>query len=142
MGSPPPVWTALPWLDWRLVRNRARAIARNPRRMVPWLLFLVLLVPNLVSRLLVASAAHHNPGVEPYAAVLHVAGRYVPGVALTVLGLALWQAGGRPVPGRGRHAGTAGPVVAGTAQRATPAARRLFLPGAARGVGPGQRPVR
>ncbi|HYW22830.1 MAG TPA: putative ABC exporter domain-containing protein [Terriglobales bacterium] len=96
MRWPPATWTALPWLDWRLLRNRARMIARSPRRLVPWLLFLVLLVPNLVSRLMVASAARRNPGVEPFAMVLNAVGHYVPGVALVVLGLALWQAGGRP----------------------------------------------
>src|SRR5690348_9793695 len=96
MGSPPPTWIALPWLDWRLVRNRARAITQSPRRLVPWLLFLVLLVPNLVSRVLVASAAHRTPRVEPYGALLSAVGPYVPGLALVVLGFALWQAGGRP----------------------------------------------
>jgi hypothetical protein len=135
MGWPPPMWTALPWLDWRLLRNRARAIARNPRRMVPWLLFLVLLVPNLASRLLVASAAHHNPGVEPYAAVLHAAGQYVPGVALTVLGLALWQAGGRPPaafqsPADGRFLVGAGmPARLVLSWLALRSARRLLLAG-------------
>jgi Putative ABC exporter len=96
MAPPPPTWTALPWLDWRLVRNRARAVARSPRRLVPWLLFLVLLVPNLASRLLVASAAHRTPRIDPYGALLGTVGQYVPGLALIVLGFALWQAGGRP----------------------------------------------
>src|SRR5215467_11495143 len=94
--SAPPAWTALPWLDWRLLRNRARTIARNPRRLVPWLLFLVLLAPNLLNRVLLASTARHVPSGASLAALLTPAGRYVPGLALTVLGLALWQSGGRP----------------------------------------------
>jgi hypothetical protein len=135
MGSPPATWTALPWLDWRLVRNRARTIARNPRRLVPWLLFLVLLIPNLVSRLLVASAAHRNPGIEPYAALLSVVGHYVPGLALTVLGLALWQAGGRPPasfqsPADGRFLVGAGmPSRLVLSWLALRSARRLLLAG-------------
>src|SRR5215472_3840934 len=95
MRWPPPTWTALPWLDWRLVRNRARTIARTPRRLVPWLLFLVLLVPNLANRLIIASAARRSQsGVS--LEILAPAGRFVPGLALAILGLALWQAGGRP----------------------------------------------
>jgi hypothetical protein len=135
MGSPPPTWTALPWLDWRLVRNRARSIARNPRRLVPWLLFLVLLAPNLVSRLVVASAAHRDPRAEPFAAVLSAAGHYVPGVALTVLGLALWQAGGRPPaafqsPADGRFlVGSGMPARLVLSWLALRSARRLLLAG-------------
>ena len=94
--SRPPAWTALAWLDWRLLRNRARIITRNPRRLVPWLLFLVLLVPNLVNRLLLASAVRRGPVTPSLTDVLTPVGRYVPGLALAVLGLALWQSGGRP----------------------------------------------
>lgn len=135
MRWPPPTWTALPWLDWRLLRNRARTIARNPRRLVPWLLFVVLLVPNLVSRLLVASAARPSSGVEPFEAVLHVAGPYVPGAALVVLGLALWQAGGRPPAGFQSPADGRFLVGAGMPSRlvlswlALRSARRLLLAG-------------
>lgn len=92
----PPAWTALPWLDWRLTRNRARTIARNPRRLVPWLLFLVLLVPNLANRVLLASTARRAGDGFPLGDILAPAGRYVPAAAVVVLGLALWQSGGRP----------------------------------------------
>jgi hypothetical protein len=97
-GPPPPApaWTALLWLDWRLLRNRARSVLRNPRRLVPWLLFLVLLIPNLVYRVLLASATRRGPGGASLAVILAPAGRFVPGAALVLLGLALWQSGGRP----------------------------------------------
>jgi len=94
--SAPPAWTALLWLDWRLVRNRARSIARNPRRLVPWLLFLLLLAPNLVNRVALAPVGRHGPDGLNLADILSPAGPFVPGAALVVLGLALWQAGGRP----------------------------------------------
>ncbi|HEY4024988.1 MAG TPA: putative ABC exporter domain-containing protein [Candidatus Dormibacteraeota bacterium] len=93
--APPPAWTALLWLDWRLLRNRARAIARNPRRLVPWLLFLVLLAPNAVNRLAIASATRRSGGTS-LAMIVAPAGPYVPGAALVLLGAVLWQAGGRP----------------------------------------------
>src|ERR1041385_662598 len=97
-GPPPPApaWTALLWLDWRLLRNRARSVLRNPRRLVPSLLFLVLLIPNLVYRVLLASATRRGQGGASLAVILAPAGRFVPGAALILLGLALWQSGGRP----------------------------------------------
>ena len=135
MGSPAPTWTALLWLDWRLLRNRVRTIARNGRRLVPWLLFLVLLVPNMVGRVLVASAAHRTAQPAPYPALLSLVGHYVPGLALTVLGLALWQAGGRPPasfqsPADGRFLVGAGmPSRLVLSWLALRSARRLLLAG-------------
>src|SRR5256714_7006246 len=92
----PPAWTALLWLDWRLLRNRARSVLRNPRRLVPWLLFLVLLAPNIVNRVLLASAARRSTAGSSLTMILAPAGPYVPGAALVLLGAVLWQAGGRP----------------------------------------------
>jgi Putative ABC exporter len=135
MAMPPPTWTALPWLDWRLLRNRARTIARNPRRLVPWLLFLVLVVPNLVGRMLVASNAHRPPPTDGLNAVVHAVGGYVPGIALTVLGLALWQAGGRAPaafqsPADGRFlVGSGMPARLVLSWLALRSARRLLLAG-------------
>lgn len=128
-----PAWTALPWLDWHLVRNRARTIARNPRRLVPWLLFLVLLAPNVVSRLLLASSARHGAAGAWLPAILAPAGPYLPGTALTILGLALWQAGGRPPasfqsPADGRFmVGSGMPPRLVLAWLALRSARRLLL---------------
>jgi hypothetical protein len=96
MAAAPPAWTALLWLDWHLLRNRARTIARNPRRLVPWLLFLLLLAPNLVNRVVLASAARRSTAGTSLALIVAPAGPYVPGLALVVLGGVLWQAAGRP----------------------------------------------
>jgi hypothetical protein len=132
---PPPAWTALVWLDWHLLRNRARAIARNPRRLVPWLLFLFLLVPNLLNRALLASTARHHSTAVPLAPLLAPAGPYVPGAALAILGLALWQAGGRPPaafqsPADGRFlVGSGMPPRLVLAWLALRSARRLLLAG-------------
>ena len=133
-GPALPAWAALLWLDWRLLRNRARIVARNPRRLVPWLLFLVLLAPNLVNRVLFASAARRSDGL-PVAAIMAPAGRFVPGAALVVLGLALWQAGGRPPaafqsPADGRFlVGSGMPARLVLAWLALRSARRLLMAG-------------
>jgi hypothetical protein len=107
---------------------------RNPRRLVPWLLFLVLLVPNLANRVIIASAARRSStGVS--LAILAPAGRFVPGVAVIVLGLALWQAGGRPPasfqsPADGRFLVGAGlPPRLVLSWLALRSARRLLLAG-------------
>src|SRR5262245_49329984 len=92
-----PAWTALPWLDWRLTRNRPRSILRTPRRLAPWLRSLGLLAPNLLTRLAVTSAAGRGRvAAIPLAVVLEPAGPFVAGAALVLLGVALWQARGRP----------------------------------------------
>jgi Putative ABC exporter len=130
-----PAWTALLWLDWRLLRNRARSIARNPRRLVPWVLFLLLLAPNLVNRVLLASAARRSSPSVPLTEILAPAGRFVPGAALVLLGLALWQAGGRPPaafqsPADGRFLVGAGmPARLVLAWLALRSARRLLMAG-------------
>jgi len=133
----PPAWTALPWLDWRLTRNRARTILRNPRRLVPWLLFLVLLAPNLLNRVVVTSAAGRGrgPAAIPLTVVLQPAGPFVAGGALVLLGVALWQARGRPPaafqsPADGRFLVGAGmPPRLVLAWLALRSARRLLLAG-------------
>lgn len=50
VGLEPAPWTALFWLEWRLARNRVRAILRNPRRLLPWSLFLIVMLPTLFGR--------------------------------------------------------------------------------------------
>lgn len=131
----PPAWMALPWLDWHLLRNRALMIARNPRRLVPWLLFLLLLAPNLANRVLLTSTARHGATGAWLPAILAPAGPYVPGAAITILGLALWQAGGRPPagfqsPADGRFlVGSGMPPRLVLAWLAIRSARRLLLAG-------------
>src|SRR2546430_14845766 len=99
-GPPPPApaWTALLWLDWRLLRNRARSVLRNPRRLVPWLLFLVLLIPNLVYRVLLASATRRGPGGAPLGVGRAPARRLLPRAPRPLLRPAPW-ATAAPPPG-------------------------------------------
>ncbi len=94
MTAPP--WTALLWLDWHLLVNRARTIARNPRRMVPWLIFLVWLVPSFTTRILLGRHLPRSPELTALAAALGQLGILVPGLALFAIGLATWRAASSP----------------------------------------------
>ncbi|MDQ6901348.1 MAG: hypothetical protein M3072_17935, partial [Candidatus Dormibacteraeota bacterium] len=60
-GLEPAPWTALLWLEWRLARNRVRAILRNPRRLLPWSLFLIVMLPTLFARF-TAGLSPSRPG--------------------------------------------------------------------------------
>ncbi len=85
-------WGALLWLDWRLLVNRVRTIARNPRRFVPWLIFLVWLVPSYFTRLTFRNRIGGNeifPALGPQLAPLAA---LVPGAALFILGITVWRA--------------------------------------------------
>jgi hypothetical protein len=85
-------WGALLWLDWRLLVNRVRTIARNPRRFVPWLIFLVWLLPSFITRLTLRNRIGRTdffPAVGPQ---LEPLGALLPGVALLILGISVWRA--------------------------------------------------
>ena len=85
-------WAALVWLDWRLLVNRVRTAARNPRRYIPWLIFLVWLIPSFLTRLTFGSRIRNDPDLPALAPQLAPLGALIPGVALLILGIAVWRA--------------------------------------------------
>lgn len=93
MRSAAPGWADLIWLDIHLLRNRVRTILRNPRRLLPWLLVLVFLVPSLIERMSMAGGdqAVMSGGFRQ---TLIAAAPYLPAVGLVVLGFMVWQPGG------------------------------------------------
>jgi hypothetical protein len=96
-AGPPPSWTSLLWLDAHLLRNRVRVLARNPRRLLPWLLFLVWLVPSTVSRLTLGGRFRRPRlrGVS-IAALASPLAAFLPGAALAIAGLVVVRASLRP----------------------------------------------
>jgi hypothetical protein len=77
---------ALAYLDLRLFVNRVRALTRDPKRLLPWLLFLGWMAWVLPARFLLArgrarGVAFDWPALAPV---------LVPGLALAVLGLLVW----------------------------------------------------
>jgi hypothetical protein len=88
-----PGWRDLVWLDLHLFRNRVRAILRNPRRLLPWLLVLVFLVPSLIERMNMAGGGDEAMG-GGFRWALAVAAPYLPAAGLVALGFMVWQPGG------------------------------------------------
>ena len=88
-------WTALLWLDWHLLVNRVRTAARSPRRFIPWLIFLVWLVPSFITRLTIGGRIRNDPEFPAMAMQVAPLGPLVPGLALAILGLAVWRATNR-----------------------------------------------
>jgi len=83
---------ALVWLDWRLLVNRIRTIARSPRRLIPWVIFLVWLVPSFLTRLTFGGRIRNDPALPALIPQLAPLGVLVPGIALAVLGISVWRA--------------------------------------------------
>src|SRR5581483_6410384 len=84
--------SALVWLDWRLLVNRIRTIARSPRRLIPWVIFLVWLVPSFLTRLTFGGRIRNDPALPALIPQLAPLGVLVPGIALAVLGISVWRA--------------------------------------------------
>ena len=89
--------SALVWLDWTLLVNRVRSIGSHPRRLIPWAIFLVWLVPSLLNRLILFRGRPAGRGLDMqvFAPLLAPLGDLVPGLALLLLGFAVWRASGR-----------------------------------------------
>ena len=89
--------SALLWLDWKLLVNRVRSIRSHPRRLIPWAIFLVWLVPSLLNRLILFRARPAGRGLDMqvFAPLLAPLGDLVPGLVLLLLGLAVWRASAR-----------------------------------------------
>jgi len=88
-------WVALLWLDWHLFVNRLRTIRRNPRRLIPWAVFLVWLIPSWINRILIGSHLRPLP-THLLAQYLDPVGQVVPGLALLLLGLVVWRSDHAP----------------------------------------------
>ena len=88
--------SALIWLDWKLFVNRIRSIRRNPRRLIPWLIFLIWLIPSFINRLVIGSNLGRGPALRTLAPLVAPLGDFVPGLAALALGFAIWRASDRP----------------------------------------------
>src|SRR5205085_7878032 len=73
--------SALVWLDWTLLVNRVRSIGSHPRRLIPWAIFLVWLVPSLLNRLILFRGRPAGRGLDMqvFAPLLAPLGDLVPG---------------------------------------------------------------
>ena len=84
---------ALAYLDAQLLANRLRLLARDPKRLVPWLLLLGWLTSTRLLRVASGSSA---PGRAPGADYLLLLLGLLPGAYLVIMGLRLFGASRRP----------------------------------------------
>jgi hypothetical protein len=96
------------YLDAHILLNRIRTAARNPVRLVLWLLFLLVIVSTLQGRSMMNEAIRSRPGPMPGPGPfpmfldptpwLHVAATFVPGAILLVSGLFTIGSCRQPLP--------------------------------------------
>lgn len=82
---PPASWTSLAWLDWHLAKNRIRSMVRTPRRLVPWVIVVLVMGGGMVSRL-------SGSGGGRVGSVLPFVSPYFPGIAAVGIGYFFWYA--------------------------------------------------
>ena len=95
--APAAALRTLLYLDAHILLNRIRTAARNPLRLVFWLLFLLVIVSSLQARTMMNEAIRSRPAPPPGAGPLpmffdptpwlHAAATFVPGVILIVYGV-------------------------------------------------------
>jgi hypothetical protein len=106
--APGPALRALLYLDAHILLNRMKTVARNPLRLIFWLLFLLVIVSSLQARTMMNDAIKSRPAPPPGApplpmffdptSWLHVTATFVPGVILIVYGLFIIGSSRQPLP--------------------------------------------
>ena len=94
------------YLDTHILLNRMRTAARNPLRLILWLVFLLVIVSSLQARTMMNEAIRSRPlpGPRPFPVFfdptpwLHVAATFLPGVMLVAYGLFTIGSARQPVP--------------------------------------------
>ena len=94
--APWPALRTLLYLDAHILLNRIRTAARNPLRLIFWVLFLLLIVSSLQARTIMNDAIRSRPAPPPDAGPfsiifdptpwLHVAATFLPGLFLVAFG--------------------------------------------------------
>jgi hypothetical protein len=94
------------YLDTHILLNRMRTAARNPLRLILWLVFLLVIVSSLQARTMMNEAIRSRPlpGPRPFPVFfdptpwLNVAATFLPGVMLVAYGLFTIGSARQPVP--------------------------------------------
>jgi hypothetical protein len=102
-----PALRALFYLDAHILLNRIRTAARNPVRLILWLVFLLVIVSSIQARTTMNEAIRSRPvppGAPPFPMFfdptpwLHVAGTFLPGVVLVIYGIFIIASCRQPLP--------------------------------------------
>lgn len=106
--APAAALRTLLYLDAHILLNRIRTAARNPLRLVFWLLFILVIVSSLQARTMMNEAIRSRPAPPPGAGPLpmffdpmpwlRVAATFLPGVILIVYGVFTVGSSRQPLP--------------------------------------------
>ena len=96
------------YLDAHILLNRMRTVARNPLRLILWLVFLFVIVSSFQARTMMNEAIRSRPapppGAPPFPAlpdpgpILHAAATFLPGIIMIVLGIFTIASCRQPLP--------------------------------------------
>jgi hypothetical protein len=96
------------YLDAHILLNRIRTAARNPLRLIFWLIFILVILSSLQARTMMNEATRSRPalppGVGPFPTFfdpttwLHVAATFLPGIILIVYGIFTIASTRQPLP--------------------------------------------
>lgn len=99
---------ALLYLDMHILLNRMRTVARNPLRLILWLVFLLVIVSSFQARTMMNEAIRTRPvpppGAPPLPAfpdltpILHTAATFLPGITLLMFGIFTIGSCRQPLP--------------------------------------------
>jgi hypothetical protein len=96
------------YLDAHILLNRIRTVARNPLRLVFWLVFLLVILSSIQARTMMNDAIRSRPVSPPGApqfpmffdptSWLHIAATFIPGVVLVMVGIFTIGSCRQPLP--------------------------------------------
>jgi hypothetical protein len=96
------------YLDAHILLNRMRTVARNPLRLIIWLVFLLVIVSSFQARTMMNEAIRSRPvpppGAPPFPAfpdpgpIMHTAATFLPGIILLVFGIFTISSCRQPLP--------------------------------------------
>jgi Putative ABC exporter len=105
--SPGSALRTLLYLDAHILLNRMRMVARNPLRLILWLVFLLAIVSSIQARTMMREAIRSRPVLPPGAPFpvfldptpwLHTAATFLPGIILLVFGVFTIGSCRQPLP--------------------------------------------
>ena len=96
------------YLDAHILLNRIRTAARNPLRLIFWLIFILVILSSIQARTMMNEAIRSRPAPPPGAGPfptffdpipwLHVAATFLPGIILVVYGIFTIASSRQPLP--------------------------------------------
>ncbi|HVS06729.1 MAG TPA: putative ABC exporter domain-containing protein [Candidatus Dormibacteraeota bacterium] len=106
--TPASALRTLLYLDAHILLNRMRTAARNPLRLIFWLIFILVILSSIQARTMMNDAIRSRPAPPPSAGPLptiidprpwlHVAATFIPGIVLIIYGIFTIASSRQPLP--------------------------------------------